>query len=85
MVHMVNTLGTRLRAARELRSISQAALADQIEIRPHSLWRYEADRARPSIDRLHALSRALNVRMEWLASGDGPMHPSSPPPSREAA
>jgi transcriptional regulator with XRE-family HTH domain len=80
MVSTVETMGMRLRAAREQRSLKQSELADMVGMRPHSLWRYEAGRAAPGTPRLLKLARALGVRLEWLVSGEGPMATSSPPP-----
>ena len=83
MVRPVETLGQRLRAAREQRALSQAGLADMVGIRPHSMWRYESAHVMPSADRLMKLARALSVRVEWLMGGGGPMAQSHPPPSND--
>ncbi|MCC7541938.1 MAG: helix-turn-helix transcriptional regulator [Deltaproteobacteria bacterium] len=84
---MEEHIGDRLRRARVAAGFeSLAALARVANVHTETIWRYEAGRIKPSIEKLHSLAKTLDVRMEWLVSGDGPMRPTQhPPPADEAA
>lgn len=64
-------MGARIRYARELVGLSQAALADAIGVRPTSVWRFEHDENAPSAESAVLLARALGVTVEWIVMGDG--------------
>ncbi|HTB21730.1 MAG TPA: helix-turn-helix transcriptional regulator [bacterium] len=56
----------RLRAARELRKLSQAQLAEKAGLQPSAVSHFETGRRSPSFDNLKALSEALVVTTDFL-------------------
>jgi transcriptional regulator with XRE-family HTH domain len=62
-------LGKRIRAAREARSIGQAALARLIGVEPVTMWRYEAGRLRPGLASLEKIASTLSVTLDSLLYG----------------
>src|SRR5215472_15896653 len=56
----------RLRAARELRSLSQSDLAAKAHLQPSAVSHFETGRRAPSFDNLKALSEALQVTTDYL-------------------
>jgi|APLow6443716910_1056828.scaffolds.fasta_scaffold06362_4 transcriptional regulator with XRE-family HTH domain len=64
------TLGGRMRAARETKGLTQAKLAQLLDVPVVTLWRWEGDRMRPGIDALERVSTALEVSIDWLVRGD---------------
>lgn len=63
--------GARIREALDAAGKEQAAVAEQIGVKPHTLWRWlNGDHSAKS--HFSALSIALGVSAEWLEHGDGP-------------
>lgn len=56
----------RLRAARELRKLSQSDLADKTGLQPSAVSHFETGRRAPSFDNLKALGEALQVTTDYL-------------------
>lgn len=56
----------RLRAARQLRSLSQSDLAVKADLQPSAVSHFETGRRAPSFDNLKALSEALQVTTDYL-------------------
>lgn len=56
----------RLKAARELRHLSQAALAERAGLPPTSISHFEGGTRKPSFDNLRLLADALNVTADYL-------------------
>lgn len=56
----------RLRAAREMRSLSQAELAAKTGLPPSSIAHFEGGKRKPSFDNLRKLSEALEVTTDYL-------------------
>jgi len=56
----------RLRAAREMRSLSQAELATKTGLPPSSIAHFEGGKRKPSFDNLRKLSEALEVTTDYL-------------------
>src|SRR5260370_33259742 len=56
----------RLRAARQLRNLSQSELAEKAELQPSAVSHFETGRRSPSFDNLKALSDALEVTTDYL-------------------
>src|ERR1022692_1066591 len=56
----------RLRAARQLRSLSQSDLAEKADLQPSAVSHFETGRRAPSFDNLKALSEALQVTTDYL-------------------
>lgn len=57
---------TRLKAARELRAVSQAELADKAGFQPSAISRFEGGLVKPSFDNLKRLAGALRVTTDYL-------------------
>ena len=61
------TLGSRIRAAREAKGLTQPQLAEKIgNITPNSVSMWETNRSRPDFDRLSQLCTALNITSDEL-------------------
>jgi len=56
----------RLRAAREMRGLSQADLAAKTGLPPSSIAHFEGGKRKPSFDNLRKLSDALEVTTDYL-------------------
>lgn len=56
----------RLKAARELRSMSQADLADRAGLPPSAISHYETGTRRPSFTNLRRLAEAMEVTTDYL-------------------
>jgi len=56
----------RLRAARQLRNLSQSDLAEKSDLQPSAISHFETGRRAPSFDNLKALSEALQVTTDYL-------------------
>ncbi|WP_211221632.1 helix-turn-helix domain-containing protein [Desulfocurvibacter africanus] len=56
----------RLRAAREMRGLSQADLATKTGLPPSSIAHFEGGKRKPSFDNLRKLSEALDVTTDYL-------------------
>jgi len=56
----------RLKAARELRELSQAELAEKAKFQPSAISRFETGAAKPSFDNLRRLAAALRVTTDYL-------------------
>ena len=63
---MSSNFPDRLRAARELRSLSQSDLAAKAGLQPSAVSHFETGRRAPSFDNLKALSEALQVTTDYL-------------------
>lgn len=57
---------TRLRAARDLRGMSQGELARKTGLPPSSIAHFEAGARKPSFDNLRRLATHLNVTTDFL-------------------
>jgi len=60
------TVGKRIRALREAKSLKQQQLARLCHMDPGQLSRYEADEMKPGYDALRAVASALEVRVGYL-------------------
>jgi transcriptional regulator with XRE-family HTH domain len=56
----------RLKAARELRQMSQSDLAEKAGLPPTSISHFEAGSRKPSFDNLRRLAEKLNVTADYL-------------------
>lgn len=56
----------RLRAARELRRLSQSDLATKVGVPPSQISHYESGSRKPSYDNLRACCQALRVNSDYL-------------------
>ena len=68
----------RLRAARELKGLSQTELAVRAGLQPSAVSHFETGRRQPSFDNLRRLADALTVSIDYLLgrtvepAGNGP-------------
>lgn len=56
----------RLKAARELREMSQGDLAEKSKLPPSSVSHFEANKRKPSFDNLKKIAGALHVTTDYL-------------------
>ena len=56
----------RLRAARELRDLSQGELADRARLQPSAISHFETGGRKPSFENLRRLADALSVSTDYL-------------------
>ena len=86
-------LGTRIRLGRVAAHLDQQQLADKVGVARNSISNWETGRSEPSAGAFVRLARALDVSLEWLATGlDPPAKPATlrghargPDPSRVRA
>jgi transcriptional regulator with XRE-family HTH domain len=65
-------LSSRIRHARGLAKLSQAALAKQLGVGPSAVAQWEIPRGtNPNVDHIVAVARICGVAFEWLATGRG--------------
>src|SRR5438445_9668360 len=64
---MRDVFAERLKAARELRNLSQSKLAEKAELQPSAISHFEIGNRSPSFDNLKRLADALDVTMDYLA------------------
>ena len=67
----------RIRIARRSAGLSQAQLALELGVQRSAVSHWEAQRGKPSVNHLRQLALLTGVQFEWLATGRGPMTPSS--------
>lgn len=67
---MTNTLGARLKAAREAAGLSQLDVSLRLEVDTTTISRWENDRLFGGLPRLVQLAEMYGVRPGWLAFGD---------------
>ena len=59
-------IAQRLRAARELRDLSQCKLADRAKLQASAVSHFETGARKPSVDNLRKLADALEVTTDYL-------------------
>lgn len=64
----MNTLGTRLRSARERKRLKQTDVFKKTGINNKTLSRYENDGTEPDADSLRRLAEIYEVSVDWLVS-----------------
>lgn len=68
----MDTLGLRLKAARERQGYSVQQLSQLTGIAADNLTAFEEDRYAPPLSMLFALQKPLKCTVEWLLSGEEP-------------
>lgn len=71
----MSTIAERIKLARKNRGLSQELLAERINISRGACGHWERGKALPSTEHLSKLASILNVRLDWLMSGQGEMEP----------
>lgn len=79
----VKNFADRLRYARTLRGLSQAALAQACGLSQGAIANYESN-ARQSAKEIFRIAEVLNVNPVWLGMGSGPMEPIDSLPETQA-
>ena len=74
---MADIFAERLRAARELRKLSQSELAEKSGLLPSAVSHFETGRRSPSFANLKALADALKVTTDYLIGRSDSMDVSS--------
>jgi len=67
------TLGGRIKYARERKGWDQPALAEKLSTSRTLVSGWERNLGKPRITRVSRLAETLGVSLEWLLYGDGPM------------
>jgi repressor LexA len=77
---MKNTIGERLREARETKEMDQVTLADKAGVVARTLQRWEKGEQVPDGVSITRLAKATGVQASWLLTGEGDMYavPSRP-------
>lgn len=65
----LDTIGGRLRHARENLGLSRRALAERADVSDRTIEHYEAGTVEASVEKLSALARALDISLAWLITG----------------
>jgi transcriptional regulator with XRE-family HTH domain len=63
------TLGTRIRHAREVRALTQVALAKRLRIQQDRVSKWERDVRTPRVQTLVAIADSLDVSLDFLVRG----------------
>src|SRR3546814_13056461 len=77
-ITFVNEFADRLRHARQLRGLTQAALARACGLSQGAIANYEG-KSRRTAKEIFKLADALRVSPVWLSRGFGLMEPNAPP------
>lgn len=77
-------LGGRIKRARLATGRSQAALAAELGVQPHTVYRYERDgdgAIDPPLDTIATIASLCGVSTDWLLTGEGegPPEPAAEP------
>ena len=77
------TLADRIRHARRVVGLSQAALAKRVGVVPSAVAQWEGPGGiSPTVEHLMCIAVAANIAFEWLVTGRGPIAvPDTGPPA----
>jgi len=62
----MESFGEKLKKRRELKSLSQSKLAELIGVHPSIIGRYEREQAKPTIDVVKNIAKALDTTVGYL-------------------
>lgn len=65
------TIGNRISELRKAKGYTQEYVAEQLGVSRQAVSKWEQDQTSPSTDNLIALSKLLDARVEYLATGNG--------------
>ena len=68
----MNSLGSRLKAARQSVNLTQAEVAERLYVSSQAVSLWEKDENYPDISKLPELSRLYKVSIDWIVSGEAP-------------
>lgn len=71
---VMETLGARIRSARQARKLTQDAVARHFGVNRVSVTQWEGDTTRPDPDKIVRLALLLRTTVEWLLEGRGQRH-----------
>lgn len=72
------TLGRRIQTLRKEQALTQDALAEQMNVTPQAVSKWENDQSCPDIMTLPKLARCLDVSVDTLLTGEKPSTPGAP-------
>lgn len=72
----MDTFAERLKRARTISNLTQSEVAELVGVSPGHITHLERGTKLPSLLMIKALARELDVRVEWLRDGQGPMRDS---------
>lgn len=78
----MDTIGSRIKHAREAAGISQEALARSLKINRVSVSNWETESTRPDMDKIPAIALELGTTEAWLSFGQGEAPATSTAPKR---
>ena len=70
------SIGERILELRKNQNISQADLADSMDVSRQAVSKWESDRSSPDTMKLIQLAEVLNTEVEYLATGRHPVYKS---------
>src|SRR5690554_6008836 len=70
-VPAMETLGSRIRQARDAARLKQHQVAARFGIKRPTVAQWEAGTARPASDKIAPLAEMLGVSVDWLLNGSG--------------
>ncbi len=79
---MSESIGDRIRLARENKEIEQTRLSAQVNVAARTLQRWEKNEQVPDSNYLVKVAKYIGVRPEWLLTGQGDMYPTLPTKSK---
>jgi len=65
----INSVASRITAAREAKGFSKAALAREAGVTTTAVWNWEENGAKPRPDAMTRLAKALSVSEDYILSG----------------
>jgi repressor LexA len=68
---MKNSIGDRLREAREMKGLEQSTLADKIDVATRTVQRWEKGEQVPDGMMITAIAKATGIQPSWLLTGEG--------------
>nr|DAZ52093.1 MAG TPA: helix-turn-helix domain protein [Caudoviricetes sp.] len=68
----------RLKKARRAANLTQEKLAEKVKLKQNTIATYEMGRLTPSDQTISVICNELNIREDWLRSGDGEMYVTKP-------
>ena len=74
-----DSVGDRIRIARQKRGLSQEELARAVDVRGQTIWRYEHNRMEPRTMIAAKIASVLQVSLEWLTYSENQATPDSVP------